>query len=78
MVSLEKRLFIQRCRGIVHCSLILYIYAPVRTSYVHVFMCITLQDPGTLCYPDMLITSSVSCIYTNTTGAIYDRSCHAC
>ena len=30
-----------------HCSLILYIHAPVRTSYVHVRMCITLQDPGT-------------------------------
>ena len=29
------------------CSLILYIHAPVRTSYVHVRMCITLQDPGT-------------------------------
>ena len=29
------------------CSLILYIHAPVRTSYVHVHMCITLQDPGT-------------------------------
>ena len=28
------------------CSLILYIHAPVRTSYVHVRMCITLQDPG--------------------------------
>ena len=29
------------------CSLILYIHAPVRTSYVHERMCITLQDPGT-------------------------------
>ena len=29
------------------CSLILYIHAPVRISYVHVRMCITLQDPGT-------------------------------
>ena len=29
------------------CSLILHIHAPVRTSYVHRRMCITLQDPGT-------------------------------
>ena len=29
------------------CSLILYVHAPVRTSYVHIRMCITLQDPGT-------------------------------
>ena len=29
------------------CSLIMYIHAPVRTSYVHVRMCIKLQDPGT-------------------------------
>ena len=29
------------------CSLMLYIHAPVRPSYVHIRMCITLQDPGT-------------------------------
>ena len=29
------------------CSLILYVHALVRTSYVHIRMCITLQDPGT-------------------------------
>ena len=29
------------------CSYILYIHASVRASYVHVRMCITLQDPGT-------------------------------
>ena len=28
-----------------YCSLILYIHASVRTSYVHIRMCITLQDP---------------------------------
>ena len=31
---------------LVTCSLILYIHALVHTSYVHVRMCITLQDPG--------------------------------
>ena len=35
------------CLLLMHCSLILYVHAPVRTSYVHIRMCITLQDPGT-------------------------------
>ena len=46
-IRLEYQDYYSKTKLRCNCSLILYVHAPVRTSYVHIRMCITLQDPGT-------------------------------